>query len=184
MTVFATATETTTGAPLVRGSSTRTTDLMEAFQEGVMGAVIAAAGCTYGRYSVDDGIDLLVTHKVSGQKVPLDIQLKATTAGWNATRTSLTVALTRLRYDGMRSTSERVDSILVVLDLPPDQAHWARVHPPYSLLRHALYWRSLRGLPAHPGDSKTVSVSVSSSNVFDDQVLCQIMARLRAGGVP
>ncbi|SIS12946.1 protein of unknown function [Microbacterium sp. RURRCA19A] len=182
--MFASATEATTGTPLVRGSSSRKTALMEAFQEGIMLAVIAAAGCTASRYTVDDGIDLQVTHKVNGVKVPLDVQLKATSAGWNASGTAISISLSRARYDEMRSTSPGMDSILVVLDMPSDQAQWSRVHPPYSLMRHALYWRSLRGMPEHPGNTKSVSVSVPRTSVFDDEILCQIMARLRAGGMP
>lgn len=184
VTVFASTMEATTGTPLVRGSSTRTTALMEAFQESVMGAIIASAGCISARYSIDDGVDLHVTHKVDGVKVPLDVQLKSTTDGWNVARTAISVPLSRLRYDEMRSTAPGMESILVVMDLPKDMAHWARIHPPYSLMRHSLYWRPLRGMPAHPGHTKTVSVSVPRTSVFDDQVLCQIMARLRVGGMP
>lgn len=184
MTAFSSTVESSLGGALLRGMPKRTTDLMEAFQTGVIGAIAAAAGCKASGWSVDDGIDVTLTHTLGGERVPLDIQLKSTTGGWNAGRDSISVQMRRERFDELRALNTGIPAILVVMDLPADQADWAEVSPPVTILRHALYWRSLRGEGPYPTDAEKVTVSVPEANVFDDHVLCQIMARLRAGGQP
>lgn len=184
MTAFASGIEATLGGTLLRGMPTRTTDLMEAFQTGALGAIAAAAGCKTSGWSVDDGIDVTLTHTINGHRIPLDVQLKATTGGWNAAKDAISVQMRRTRFDELRSLNTGIPAILVVMDLPADQAEWAEVTPPHTVLRHALYWRSLRGSAANPGTGDKVSVSVGADSVFDDHILCQIMARLRAGGNP
>lgn len=185
MTAFLAPTEPVLGATVLRGLPTRRTNLMEAFQTGVVSALAAAAGCkSVADWSVDDGVDMTLTHSLAGERVSVDLQLKATSSGWNAANDSITVSMSRTRFDELRSTTNSAPTILVVMDLPKDQADWASVIPPETKLQHAIYWRSLRGEPPRPGQSKDVSVSVAAGSVFDDHVICQIMARLRAGGVP
>lgn len=119
---------------------------MEAFQTGLVGALAAAAGCkSTADWSIDDGVDMTLTHTLSGSRVSIDLQLKATSSGWNAARDSLTVAMGRKRFDELRATGNSVATILVVMDLPADQAAWAEVVPPVTTLKHGIYWRSLRG---------------------------------------
>ncbi|WP_299090055.1 DUF4365 domain-containing protein [uncultured Microbacterium sp.] len=184
MTAFPSAVEATLGGALLRGMPTRTTDLMEAFQIGTIGAIAAAGGCKISSWSVDDGIDVTLTHTLNGHRVPLDIQLKSTTNGWNTSRSAISVQMRRKRYDELRSLNTGIPAILIVMDLPANQDDWAEVTPPVTTLRHALYWSSLRGNSPHPGDGEKVTVSVPNARVFDDHILCQIMARIRAGGQP
>ncbi|TLP70685.1 DUF4365 domain-containing protein [Nesterenkonia sphaerica] len=157
---------------------------MEAFQGGTISAIAASAGCKVNGWNIDDGIDFTLVHNIAGERMPLDVQLKATTVGWNASKTALSVRMSRRRYDEMRNLGKGIPGILVTMDLPEDQAQWAQVTPPETILRHSLYWTPMRGAKSIPGSSETVTVSVPSSMVFDDHILCQIMARLRAGGFP
>src|SRR5262249_31404780 len=70
--------------------------------------------------------------------------------------------------------------LLIVCVLPTDIGHWIRTDSSTDIfeLRHLSYWCSLKSV-AKTGRTKT-SVSVPTSQVFSDRVLCEIMTRVRA----
>lgn len=170
---------------VVRGMPTRGTDLMEMFQASVVQAIAAAAGCNVSVPGVDNGIDLDLTHELpDGDDVPLRLQLKAVTNGWNANRSRISAKLSRKRYDKMRRIRPSLPQVLVIMDLPSEQADWIRMEAPHTIAQHLCYWVNLAGSPEFQGDGDVVSVSAPAANVFDDLSLCQIMARIRDGGTP
>lgn len=182
MSVISRTSEPSTGAPVVRGMRSRESDLKELFQTSLIGAIAAAAGCNISEPKIDNGIDVDIWHEISGaEEVPLRVQLKAVTNGWNAARTEISAKLRDIRYERMRNAWS-MPHILVVMDLPTDPAQWIWSRHPYTALRHCAYWVSLEGEPARTG--KKITVSAPATNVFDDVALCEIMARLRVGGRP
>jgi hypothetical protein len=184
MTVFSSAANAAVQGQLVRGLPTRNTALMEQYQFGVIQAIASAAGCNVSATFIDNGIDMDIWHELPGDdEVPLRVQLKAVTNGWNVSRTLVSASMSRKRFDQMRRGGS-LDSIVVVMDLPSAQEDWAWSQGTHTELRHDSYWLNLRGAAAQQGTSKTVTVSAPVSNVFDDVALCQMMARIRAGSHP
>lgn len=183
MSVISRTSEPSTGAQVVRGLPSRLSDLKELFQTSAIGAIAAAAGCNVGSTKIDNGIDIDLWHELpDDDDVLLRVQLKAVTNGWNASRTAISANLRDIRYDRMRKPDTLAPRILVIMDLPTDTSSWLWSRHPYTALRHCSYWVSLEGEPARTG--KKISVSAPVANVFDDAALCEIMARVRAGGRP
>lgn len=183
MSTITQAAATPIGGRVLRGMPTRKTNLMELFQCSLVQAIAAAAGCNVSSPMIDNGIDLDLTHELPDEEdVMLRVQLKAVTGGWNADRTRISTTMTKQRYDRMRRSNPSLHSVVIIMDLPGDQAEWLWSKHPFTVAKHCCYWVSLEGAPQRPGDS--VTVSAPAANIFDDAVLCQIMARLRAGGAP
>lgn len=171
--------------PLVRGMPTRHTNLMEMFQLSIVEATAAAAGCNVSAPQIDNGIDIDIWHELPDEEeVPLRVQLKAVSAGWNKGRTAISARLTRKRYDYLRLADPSKKRVLVIMDLPASQADWIKHRAPYTLAKHGCYWVNLAGEPAFQGQGNFVTVSAPVTNVFDDVALCHMMARIRAGGAP
>ncbi len=184
MTVFSATARAAVTGQLVRGLPTRGTALMESFQLGVIQAIAASAGCNVSTPIIDNGIDVDIWHEMpDDEDVLLRVQLKAVSHGWNAARDTVSAQMSRKRFNQMRRAGS-YSSIVVIMDLPANNEDWAWSHGSHTELRHDSYWLSLRGDSARPGDSDKVSVSAPAANVFDDVALCQIMARIRAGGHP
>lgn len=170
---------------VVRGMPTRKTDLMELFQASVVQAIAAAAGCNVSAPRVDNGIDLDLTHELPYEEdVPLRVQLKAVTSGWNTDRSRIRAKLSKKRYDKMRRVNPMLPQILVVMDIPGKQEDWIRMEDPHTIAQRLCYWVNLAGEPEFTGTGDVVTVSAPAANIFDDLSLCQIMARIRGGGTP
>lgn len=171
--------------PIVRGMPTRKTNLMEMFQLSIVEATAAAAGCNVSTPKVDNGIDVDLTHELPNQEdTMIRVQLKAVTLGWNSGRTAISAKLSRKRYDQMRRSAPTLRRILVVMDLPESQADWIKQRSPYTIAKHGCYWINLDSAAPFQGHGDYVTVSAPAANVFDDVALCQMMARVRAGGSP
>ena len=114
----------------------RESDLKEQFQVSLIGAIAAAAGCNISEPRIDNGVDVDIWHEISGaEEVPLRVQLKAVTNGWNAARTEISAKLGDIRYERMRNAWS-MPHILVIMDLPTDPAAWVWSRHPYTALRH------------------------------------------------
>ncbi len=72
--------------------------------------------------------------------------------------------------------------ILVVMLLPRQVDRWLEARPDALEVRHCCYWLNLAGHPV-TGRRRT-NVRVPVAKVFDDRALCEIMARVGAGGSP
>ncbi|MEU1423452.1 MULTISPECIES: DUF4365 domain-containing protein [unclassified Kitasatospora] len=175
------------GAAAVLRGDLAVTACMETLQVGYLHAVAAAAGCSLSQPFPDNGIDWQVSHgsraHAVDDEVTVKIQLKATAQIAPDPRGpffSFTLDNDHLR----KLARERVavPRILVVMLLPRRVDRWLSAGPDALELRHCCYWVNLAGHPV-TGQRRT-NVRVPTAKVFDDRALCDIMARVGAGGSP
>ena len=170
---------------VLRGNPTRVTNLMEELELGVITAIAASAGCNIGGFLFDDGIDVDLRHSLPGkEQVSLRLQLKAVTGGWNTSRTRISAKVALARFDLYRLPNVSVHTIVVIMDVPPNMDDWVDFSGENSEIRHKCYWVSLLGNDQFKGEGDKVTVSAESASLFDDQTLCEIVARIRAGRTP
>jgi hypothetical protein len=175
---------------VVRGSPTRATELMEAFQEAYVRSVAAAAGCVvYGRPEIDEGIDITFTHTSDihlkdDHKAYLEIQMKSSADGPVEQGSVVTATMRRSRYDLFRAVDVTVNKIVVILHMPADMKDWISLDDESLLLRHRAYWVSVRGSPPITDGVNSAPVKAPVTQPFDDIALCRIMERIGQGGVP
>jgi hypothetical protein len=160
---------------------------METYQVGYLHAVAAAAGCSLAQPFPDNGIDWHINHAsrahVVDDEATIKVQLKCTyqTAPDPPGRT---FAFT-LDNDHLRKLAHprvAVHKILVVMLVPRDTVDWLVTYGDRIELRHCCYWVNLAGVPV-TGKHRT-NVRIPTGQVFDDQALCAMMARVGAGGRP
>lgn len=159
---------------------------MEQFQLGYLRAVTAAAGCVFvGKPAIDEGVDAEISHKSAEHLrdgvARLEIQLKATSRVLNG-EGSLSVQMSKDRYDYFACVDPTMAKIVVILSMPADQAGWLRSTPEALFLHHCAYWVNLAG--RSPAETSRPTVSAPSSQIFDDVRLCEIMQRIGQGGSP
>lgn len=176
------------GGPLLRGMPTRITDLMEQFQTSIIRAIAATAGCNVSVPEIDNGIDMQLTHSLQDEEdATLNLQLKAVSNGWNTSHTAITAKMTRKRFERMSRPNPSLNSIVVIMDLPANQEDWLEINQsssPFTHARHCCYWVNLAGAAAPSGTGDIVTVTAPVTNIFDDQSLCVMMDKIRAGGAP
>ncbi|ABK02370.1 conserved hypothetical protein [Arthrobacter sp. FB24] len=178
----------TGGAPTVlRGSPERGFNLMEQFQVGYINAIAAAAGCNIaGTPSIDEGIDLLLSHR-SDQHVQtgaayLELQLKSTTQFADLDTDYVSSNMRADRYREFISTNPSMDRIVVIMSLPSDPSEWLEATHDQLALRHCCYWVNLRG--ANSSTAERPTFRAQKTSIFDDVALCGIMQRIGQGGHP
>ena len=136
-------------------------------------AVAACAGYATSQPEPDmDGVDLRVSAR--GPMHPsIDIQLKATTDLNRRSDGGLSYALPVRNYHLLREPTQ-TPRLLVLLDLPDDQAEWLTITHEQLALRRCAYWVDLMD---HPGTSNTASVTVDvpRSNLLDVKGLADRM---------
>jgi Domain of unknown function (DUF4365) len=157
------------------------TDREEAISRAYVAAVTAGAGYVMASMDFDrDGVDIGI--RAGGDFRPsIDAQLKATINLGSAENGIFRFPLKRRNYDLLRieTMSPR---ILVVVDLPRDEAEWLIVTPEQLVLRRCAYWASLNGLP-ETQNTDTVTVSIEDKNRFDVEGLRGLMVRARTGAI-
>ncbi|MFE3114233.1 DUF4365 domain-containing protein [Kitasatospora indigofera] len=175
------------GTPAVPRGNLATTACMETLQVAYLHAVAAAAGCSLSQPFPDNGIDWQVSHgspaHTVDDEVTVKIQLKATqqiAAAPAGPHFSFTLDNAHLRK--LARAQVAVPKILVVMLLPRQVDQWLQARPDALELRHCCYWVNLAGHPV-TGQRRT-NVRVPVAKVFDDRALCEIMARVGAGGSP
>jgi hypothetical protein len=179
------------GPPDARSAPLRgdlaTTACMETLQVAYLHAVAAAAGCSLSQPFPDNGIDWHLSHgspsHAVDDEVTLKVQLKATqqTAPCPpGPYFSFTLDNEHLRT--LARTPVAVPRILVVMLLPRAVDDWLLARPERLELRHCCYWVNLAGHPV-TGKRRT-NVRIPTARIFDDRALCDIMARVGAGGSP
>ncbi|MFI6286394.1 DUF4365 domain-containing protein [Streptomyces sp. NPDC051018] len=167
-----------------------TTACMETLQVGYLHAVAAAAGCSLSQPFPDNGIDWHISHSSAAHavddEVTIKVQLKCTyqipprTGGPGFPRFSFTLDNDHLVK--LARTPVSVHKILVVMLVPRNRDDWLRAGHDRLDLRHCCYWTNLAGHPV-TGRRRT-TVRIPTSRIFDDRALCEIMARVGAGGRP
>jgi Domain of unknown function (DUF4365) len=118
------------------------TDREEALSRAYIAAVAARAGYLTATMDFDrDGVDIQI--RAGGTMRPsLDIQLKATINLGEPKGGVFRFPLKRRNYD-LLVAETMIPRILVVLDLPKDQADWLQVTSDRLIMRRCAYWASL-----------------------------------------
>ncbi|MCY3994370.1 MAG: DUF4365 domain-containing protein [Caldilineaceae bacterium] len=156
-------------------------DIEEALSRVYVQAVAARAGYSTADYSLDrDGVDILI--QAGGMMRPaIALQLKATI---NLGKPSEGFFHYRLRAKNYNLLCEPTQTprLLVVLNLPRDQAQWLTVTPDALVLRRSAYWLSLTG---HDGteNRSSVTVLIPEQNLFNVDNLQTLMEQSREGRI-
>ena len=85
-------------------------------------------------------------------------------------------------YNDLRVETQ-TPRLLVVLDLPPDEAQWMTVTTEELVLRRRAYWMSLQQGHGEVVRQETVTVRIPEGNVFDVATLQTLMERSRSGDI-
>ena len=156
-------------------------DIEEALSRVYVQAVAARAGYSTADYSLDrDGVDILI--QASGMMRPaIALQLKATI---NLGKPSEGFFHYRLRSKNYNLLCEPTQTprLLVVLDLPRDQAQWLTVTPDELVLRRSAYWLNLTGHDETENRS-SVTVLIPEQNLFNVDNLQTLMEQSREGKI-
>ena len=155
----------------------------EALSKAYALVVAAAAGYTTAVYDFDrSGIDLLV--QGGGHLSPLlALQLKATInlRPLRAMDGSLfSFPLKGENYESLRRPTQ-IPRLLVVLDLPAQEAEWTTITTEELVLRRCAYWLNLNGCPESTRVRPTVYIP--KSQVFDVPGLHRLMEQSRSGSL-
>jgi len=160
---------------------------METLQVGYLHAVAAAAGCSLAQPFPDNGIDWHLSHSSRAHtvddEVTIKVQLKSTyQVAPHPPGPTFAFTLDNEHLAKLARSPVSVHKILVVMLVPRTQSEWLRASHDRLELRHCCYWINLAGHAA-TGRHKT-TVRIPTARIFDDRALCEIMARVGAGGRP
>ena len=158
-----------------------TSRTQEELSWAVVRAVAAQAGVNLDRLDIDDhGIDGTLRRYGSGY-VPIDFQLKSTTAYFERDG--------RIVYDldvhnyNVLVTDDSAPRILILFVMPSDREDWLSQTPEQLCLRRCAYWISLMGREPSM-NTGTVRVELPMDDVFSVEGLPGVFERLaRPGGV-
>jgi len=157
------------------------TDREEALSRAYVAAVAAGAGYVTAVMDFDrDGVDLQI--RAGGTMRPsLDIQIKATINLGKPNNGMFSFPLKRRNYDLLMADT-MIPRILVVMDLPRDEADWLQVTPDGLTMRRCAYWASLAGL-GETVNKESVTILIQSTNKFDVRSLKALMEQARRGTI-
>jgi Domain of unknown function (DUF4365) len=110
----------------------------------------------------------------------LDLQLKATTI-LRGDESKFKFPLSTKNYNDLRVETQ-TPRLLVILDMPRLETEWITVTLESLILRKSAYWQSLQGAP-ETDNTKTVTVEIPKSQIFDVNGLRNLMERSRQGAV-
>ena len=128
-----------------------------------------------------DSVDVRIM--AGGPRRPaLDLQLKATADLPEAQDGFRRFRLRIKNYDDLRVETQ-TPRLLVVLDLPQDEAQWMTVTAEELVLRRRAYWMSLQQGHEDVVRQETVTVRIPEGNVFDVATLQTLMERSRNGDI-
>ncbi len=126
-----------------------------------------------------DSVDLRI--QAGGAYRPaLDLQLKATARIGEARDGFVPFRLSIKNYNDLRVETQ-TPRLLVVLELPGDEARWMIVTAEELALRRRAYWLSLQQNHDEIAGQETVTVHVPEQNLLDVETLQELMERSRVG---
>lgn len=159
----------------------------EALCRAYVQAVAALAGVGTSKPDPDYGIDLSLrnierrgSRRMDG-RLQLDLQLRSTTRG-NVSETIVSYDLDVRTHEFLREKS-LIRCVLIVLVLPDDETIWLSQSPDELIVRHCVYWISLRGVEPAMATS-SVRIAIPRVQVFSVQAVRAIMDRLQQGEEP
>ena len=157
------------------------TDIEEELSRAYVQAVAARAGYTTAHYSMDrDGIDMLI--QAGGEMRPaIALQLKATINLGNPSNGFFRYPL-RSKNHNLLCFPSQTPRLLVVLDLPRDQAMWLTITTGELVLRRRAYWLNLRGHDETDNES-SITVHIPEQNLFNVDNLRMLMEQSRQGSI-
>ena len=157
------------------------TDIEEALSRVYVQAVAAFAGYVTEARSFDrDGVDLGV--KAGEPMCPaVDLQLKATVNLGETRDGHFHYALKIQNFEWLRVPSQ-TPHLLVVLDLPRDQAQWLTVTADELVLRRSACWLNLSGQDETKNRS-SITVHIPEQNLFNVDNLRMLMEQSRQGSI-
>lgn len=153
--------------------TTSSNDVKERLSIAYVTAVAARAGCQVVKLDIDkQSVDATV-RPISGRKVSIDFQLKATSReGLDAE--TVTFPLPVKNYDDLRDVKSTAPHFLVVLVLDMADLEWFSNNEDALLIRRCAYWVDLRGAPP-TSNRDTISVKLPRQQVFDVATLIAMM---------
>lgn len=158
-------------APLTREQS------QEALSVAYVRFVAARAGYVVTKYDPDmDGIDLRISARGLGHPA-IECQLKATINLRQRADGTRSYALASDNYELLRGGAQ-TPRLLVILDLPRDEAQWMTITHEQLALRRCAYWVDLTNHPSRDNVS-SVTVDVPNDNLFDVDALTKLMEESR-----
>ena len=90
--------------------------------------------------------------------------------------------MTIKNYNDLRVETQ-TPRLLVVLDLPQDEAQWMTVTTEELVLRRRAYWMSLQRGHEEAVRQETVTIRIPEGNVLDVATLQTLMERSRNGDI-
>jgi hypothetical protein len=157
-------------------------DQKEGLSLAYVKALAARAGFSTAVPEPDrDSVDVRIM--AGGPRRPaLDLQLKATTDLAEAQDGFRRFRLRIKNYNDLRVETQ-TPRLLVVLDLPQDEAQWMTVTTEELVLRRRAYWVSLQQGHEEAVRQETVTVRIPEGNVLDVATLRTLMERSRSGDI-
>ena len=155
-------------------------DIEERLSKAYALAVAARAGYTTADYDLDrDGVDMRI--QAGGDMRPaIDLQLKATiNLGDPDYEGHFHFPLKQSNYNQLIIPTQ-TPRLLVVLDLPKEEASWMTITEDELVLRRRAYWLYL-GNKLETENSSSVTVQIPEGNVFDVDSLRFLMEQSRGG---
>ena len=153
--------------------TTADNDIKERLSVAYATAVAARAGCELAEVQVDrNGIDATI-RAISGTRVKIDIQLKASSSV-TLSDAEVFFDLDITTYNALRSTQIQAPQLLVVLVLPDEANDWLRGDEESLAFRRCAYWTNLYGFPDVTNKS-TIRVHIPRSQMFHPDKLKALM---------
>ena len=148
-------------------------DIKERLSVAYLAAVTARAGYQISHLSIDkQSIDATV-RPITGLKLSVDFQLKATSAECiHGTNVIFDVPINN--YNHLRDTKCTALHYLMVLVLSKEDSIWLQQNEERLLVSGCAYWLDLRGRDASP-NRDSVRVQIPRCQIFDANALKAIM---------
>ncbi len=154
-------------------------------QKEGLSLVYAKALAVRAGYSVSvpgpdrDSVDLRI-HAGGAYRPALELQLKATASFGQPRNGTLPFRLSMKNYNDLRVETQ-TPRLLVVLELPKEEARWLTVTKEKLVLRRRAYWLSLQQDHEEITGQRTVTVHIPEQNLLDVEALQKLMEQSRVG---
>lgn len=110
----------------------------------------------------------------------LHVQLKSTYSSYVDLGAEISYPLKIKNYNDLRRKTT-TPIILCLLILPQDKTAWVTQTPDELILRHCMYWISLKGYPDTQNED-TISIKIPKTNILNKESLCNILNQIANNG--